>query len=319
MRVVPAADIDAILDFPSLIAALGEAFAADIETPLRHHHAIARPPGSDATLLLMPAWTGASVAGGGHIGVKVVSVFPDNGQRGLASVMGSYLLIDGASGKPLATMDGSALTLWRTAGASALAAAHLARPDAERLVMVGTGALAPFLVRAHRAVRPLAEVVIWGRDAAKAADLAARLTAAGIAAQATPDLEAAVRSADVVSAATLSRAPLIRGDWLKAGAHLDLVGAFRPDMRESDDAAVSRARLFVDTRAGALSEAGDLADPIRRGVIAPSDVAAELADLVARRHPGRQAVEEITLFKSVGTAIEDLAAARLVWARLAGG
>ncbi len=316
MRVLTASEIDGILDFPGLVAALGEAFTADIETPLRHHHTIARPPGADATLLLMPAWTGPSVAAGGHVGVKIVSVFPDNGARGLPSVMGAYLLIDGATGAPLAVMDGSALTLWRTAAASALAASFLARPEAARLVMVGTGSLAPFLVGAHGAVRPIADIAVWGRDPAKAAALVERLSREGIAARVATDLEAAVRDADIVSCATLSKAPLVCGAWLKPGAHLDLVGAFRPDMRESDDAAVRRASLFVDTRAGALEEGGDLADPIARGVVSAADIRADLADLVAGRHPGRSAAEEVTLFKSVGTAIEDLAAARLVFSRL---
>ncbi|HOV03505.1 MAG TPA: ornithine cyclodeaminase family protein, partial [Kaistiaceae bacterium] len=143
-----------------------------------------------------------------------------------------------------------------------------------------------------------------------------RLSREGIAARVATDLEAAVRDADIVSCATLSKAPLVCGAWLKPGAHLDLVGAFRPDMRESDDAAVRRASLFVDTRAGALEEGGDLADPIARGVVSAADIRADLADLVAGRHPGRSAAEEVTLFKSVGTAIEDLAAARLVFSRL---
>ncbi|MEZ5839814.1 MAG: ornithine cyclodeaminase family protein [Hyphomicrobiales bacterium] len=317
MRVLAAAEIDEVLDFPGLIEALREAFRSDVETPLRHHHTIARPD-ADATLLLMPAWTGPSVAAGGHVGVKVVSVFPANGGKGLPSVMGAYLLLCGETGRPLAVMDGQALTLWRTAAASALAASCVAAPGASRMLMVGTGALAPYLVAAHRAVRPITDVAVWGRDTAKAEALAARLRADGIAAAAVADLEPAARAADIISCATLSKSPLVMGDWLKPGAHLDLVGAFRPDMRESDDAAVSRASIFVDTRAGALTEGGDLADPLARGIIGADAVRADLFDLVAGRHAGRGDAGEITLFKSVGTAIEDLAAARLVWSRLAG-
>jgi ornithine cyclodeaminase len=183
--------------------------------------------------------------------------------------------------------------------------------------MVGTGALAPQLVRAHAAARPIAEVAIWGRAPDKAERLATALAAAlpGVAVRAVHDLESAARAADIVSCATLATEPLIRGAWLGPGQHLDLVGAFRPDMREADDEAVRRARVFVDTRAGALTEAGDVVQPLAAGVIAERDIQGDLFDL-ARGAPGRQGADEITLFKSVGTALEDLAAARLVAERL---
>lgn len=312
MRVVGADDVHRALDYPALIDALAAQFRAGAETPLRHHHAIEVPGGADATLLLMPAWQP-----GGALGVKLVTVFPDNGQRGLPAVQGVYLLLDGMTGVPRALIDGPALTARRTAAASALAARHLARPDARRLLMVGTGALAPQLVRAHVAARPIAEVAIWGRTPEKAERLAQDLAAAlpGVALRPVRHLAEAVPAADIVSCATLATAPLVRGVWLRPGQHLDLVGGFRPDMRETDDDAVRRARVFVDTRAGALKEAGDIVQPLKAGIIAERDIQGDLFEL-ARGATGRRDDDEITLFKSVGTALEDLAAARLVAERL---
>lgn len=315
MRVVTASDIAERLTPGALVEALREAFRADVSVPLRHHHPIARPGEADAMLLLMPAWRGGDRP---VMGTKIVSVFPGNGGRNLPAVFGSYVLSDGATGQPLAIMDGTALTVWRTAAASALASGYLSRPMAERLVMVGAGALAPHLIRAHCAVRPIRHVSVWNRSPSRAEALVDGLkgTLPAVSLTVAVDLAAAVEQADVVSCATIASAPIVAGEWLKPGAHLDLVGGYTPAMREADDAAVQRATLFVDTRTGGLKEAGDIVDPIRRGVIAEADVRADLFDLCRGVHPGRRDEREITLFKSVGTALEDLAAAELVWRRL---
>jgi ornithine cyclodeaminase/alanine dehydrogenase-like protein (mu-crystallin family) len=218
----------------------------------------------------------------------------------------------------LAIMDGRALTAWRTGAASALAARYLARADAAHLVMIGAGALAPHLVRAHAAVRPITRVTLWNRTRGKAVALAFGLAVSGIEVTVTDDLEGAVRDADIVSCATLSSEPLIRGTWLRRGTHVDLVGGFTPKMREADDQAVKRARLYVDTRAGAGKEAGDIVIPLKRGVIAQADIRGDLFDLCRGKVKGRTSATQITLFKSVGTAIEDLAAAILIWTSLPG-
>jgi ornithine cyclodeaminase len=315
MRVISADEIDRALTFPALIDALAEAFRGDIVTPERHHHDVERA-GGPGTLLLMPAWTGAASSGASFLGVKIVSVFPQNPTHGLPSVLGSYLLMDGATGAPLATLDGTRLTLWRTAAASALAARYLARADASRMVMVGAGALAPFLIRAHMSQRPLSEVAIWSRRPEAAQQVAERLRAEGLPAGATDDLESAVRAADLVSCATLSTAPLVKGAWLQEGAHLDLVGAFKPGMREADDKALQRAAVYVDTDR-ARTEGGDVAEALGSGAIRGEHVRGELADLCRGRLPGRAAPDEITAFKSVGTALEDLTAAILVWRNMA--
>jgi ornithine cyclodeaminase len=316
VRFVSADEIAAVLQFPALIAAIADAFRAEITVPLRHHHAMARK-GGEATLLLMPAWTEEGAQN--FIGTKVATVFPGNVARGQASVTGTYLLMKGDSGEPLAAIDGRVFTLWRTAASSALAASFLARADAESLLMVGAGALAPYLIRAHASVRPIRRIAIWNRTRVRAKSLAAELSSLGFDARAADDLESAVGAADIVSCATLSSTPLVQGNWLQSGTHLDLVGGFKPAMREADDETLKRARLYVDTRAGALKEAGDIVDPLRRGVIREQDIQGDLFDLCRGRVQGRASLDEITLFKSVGTAIEDLATAMLIWRRLGGG
>lgn len=312
MRFVGADEVDRVLAFPDLVETLREAFRAAITVPVRHHHMIPRP-GAEAILILMPAWHDSA---DGFIGTKIVTVFPDNATRAKPSVMGNYLLLSGETGEPLAVIDGVTLTLWRTAAASALAASYLARKDARRMVMVGAGALAPRLIAAHAAIRPIDEVLIWNRTAAHAEALAARLDRPGLRVRATDDLAGAVAAADIVTSATLSREPLIHGAWLKPGAHIDLVGAYTPKMREADDEAIRRARLYVDTRAGAPKEGGDIAQPLAAGLITETDIAGDLFDLCRNKAEGRRSEDEITLFKSVGTAIEDLAAAVEVYRRL---
>jgi ornithine cyclodeaminase len=304
LRVYSADEVHAALPWATLADALEDAFTAgDTDAPLRHAHAL----GAGGTLLLMPAWSPQA------LGVKLVTVMPEAAQRGVSTVQASYLLLDRTTGQPRALIDGEALTLRRTAAASALAAQLLARPDARRLLVVGTGRLAPWMAQAHVALRPdLAHVDVWGRNADAAEEVVETLREEGIDAEVAIDLRHAVEQADVISCATTAREPLLRGAWLRPGTHVDLVGAFRRDMREADDAAVLRARVFVDTYAGALAEAGDLTQPIERGVVARGHVRGELAQVLRGEVEGRAHRDEITLFKSVGTALEDLAAAALV-------
>jgi ornithine cyclodeaminase len=312
MRVITADEIDRALTWPALIEALRQGFRADIETPVRHHHAIPQP-GAEAMLLLMPAWTSGE---GSFLGCKVVTVFPDNGKLSKPAVLGSYLLMSGETGEPLAAMDGTLLTRWRTAAASALASSYLSREDSAHLVMVGAGALAPYMVRAHASVRPIRRVTVWNRTRGHAVQAAFGLAVGGIEVEVADDLEAAVRDADIVSCATLSATPLVCGKWLKKGCHVDLVGGFTPKMREADDDAVRKARVYVDTRAGALKEAGDIVQPLKSGALKKDGVRGELFELCRGKAKGRSSASQITLFKSVGTALEDLAAAMLVWRRL---
>jgi len=302
-----AAQVHAALPWDALVHALREAFQRPVEAPRRHAHRLS----AHDTLLLMPAWSEAA------LGVKVVTVMPQAPQCGGRSVQATYLLLDRHTGAPRAMFDGEALTVRRTAAASVLAASILAREDADTLLMVGTGALAPYMVQAYLAMRPaIRRVFVWGRDVTRATSMVQRLVVDGVTMSVATDLEAAVRDASIVCCATTATAPLVFGRWLSPGTHLDLVGGFTPAMREVDDTAILRSRVVVDTFAGALSEAGDLVDPIARGVVAVSHVTAELADLLPlHTQPSshrRRDEREITLFKSVGTALEDLAAATLV-------
>ena len=319
MLTISAAEVDRALTFSGLVETLRTAFRDGAVQPVRHHHTVERPDGAASTLLLMPAWTDLNAAGtskDGHIGVKIVTVSPYNNAIAKPAVMGLYLLLDGKTGEPQALIDGQRLTQWRTACASALAASYLAREDASRLLVIGAGALSPFLVKAHSAVRPIKSVRIWNRTPANAEKVAAALRAEGLPAEAAGDLGAEMAEADIVSSATISNEPLVRGAQLKTGAHVDLVGGFTPTMREADDAAITRARVYVDTRAGATKEAGDIVQPLASGVLKADAIVADLHELARGQKKGRQSADEITLFKSVGAALEDLAAGIAVYKAL---
>nr|AVU05115.1 imine reductase [Huperzia serrata] len=330
-RSISASTMRALLSYPSLVHVLQSAFAHPQRfcVPHRQHYPLSAqpPPHAPATLLIMPAWSHASSSSSrasALIGVKIATVFPANSDRGLPAVSASYLLLSAHTGLPLCVFDGNELTLWRTACASALAARFLAKTDARSLVMVGAGAMAPHLIKAHISVRPsLKTVVIWNRNPKKATDLAdllakdSAMEGVQFNGSSSTNLEVAVRDADIVSCATLSEAPLVEGKWLKRGVHLDLVGSFTPAMRECDDDAIRRCGVFVDSSL-ALREAGELAGAIQRGVISPQDVVADLSELARGEKLGRQTEEEMTLFKSVGCALEDLATAEYIYTNLYG-
>jgi len=295
------------LPYDQLVEALDDVFGSGVDSPERVHYEIPATDGAPGILLLMPAWRA-----GEALGVKVVTVFPDNAIRSLPAVHASYLLLEPQTGVPQAVIDGTELTVRRTACASALASRYLSRENATRLLMVGTGNLAPHLVRAHTMVRNLDQVTIWGRRREAAETVAAKLSDLSINVEVADDLQKAVGEADIVSCATLAERPLIEGRWLQPGQHLDLVGAFTPQMSEVDSAAVAASGVFVDTYQGAAEEAGDLIKAVSSGHFSLDDIQADLAELANADHPGRKTANEITLFKSVGAAIEDLAAATLL-------
>jgi len=304
MHIVDAAQTRHHLRFEALIAALQKMFVEGCEVPLRHRHDIGAQGGS---ILLMPAWQA-----GGFLGIKTVSIFPANGERGLPSVHAAYLLMDATTGVPLAMLDGNEITARRTAAASALAARYLARADAQRLLVVGGGRVARLLPHAFSAVRPITQVTVWTRRRESGLRMVEDLRSAGIDAKLAQDLKAAVGAADIVTCATLSEEPLVQGAWLKPGTHLDLIGGFAPGMRESDDDCFVGSRVFIDTDE-ALQKAGDLLAPIASGKFRAADVCATLTGLCRGVHAGRTEARDITVFKSVGSALEDLAAAILVY------
>lgn len=305
MKVFREEEVREMLPWPRVMAAIEEMLHAGCEAPLRQHYRVEAPGGADATLLLMPAWVP-----GKWLGVKIVTFFPANAGQSLPTISGAYALFDGATGRLAGLIDAEELTARRTAATSAIAAQRLARQDARVLLMVGTGRLSKNLVAAHAAVRSFEEIIVWGRSLRRAEAVVGQLSDLGFNARASDDIEGNVRVADVISCATSATDPLVRGAWLKEGAHLDLVGGFRPDMREVDDDVVRRASaIVVDTRGGA-KEAGDIAQPLRSGALAEAKIKADLAQLVRGEYPSRRSDREITLFKSVGFALQDLAAAR---------
>lgn len=313
MQIVDAATTRAQLPFSALIPALREAFARGCEAPLRHTHRIEDDSGTIGTVLVMPAWRA-----GARFGLKTVMIFPGNGALGKPGLHSTYQLFDARTGEPLALLDGDEITTRRTAAASALAASYLARADARRLLIVGAGRVAALIAAAMQAVRPIDEVIVWNHHHARAEELAATLEGDGIAARASADLAASVRAADIVSCATLSTRALIEGDWLAPGTHLDLIGSFTPQMREADPRCFARARVFVDTEE-ALAKAGDVLDATAAGSFAPQRLQGTLGALCGGHCAGRSGPDEITLFKAVGNALEDLAAAELVYEGLSAG
>jgi ornithine cyclodeaminase/alanine dehydrogenase-like protein (mu-crystallin family) len=306
MRSFDAAATRDALPFARLIPALRAMFARGCEVPSRHVHEIAAAKGTAMTSLLMPAWVP-----GGHYGVKIVNIAPANATRGLPGLHAAYLLFDATTGAPLALLDGAEITARRTAAASALAAQSLARDDARHLLVVGAGRVARLLPEAYAAVRDIEHVTVWARSFDKARALAAQWRDAGLHAEAAADLGHAVAAADIVSCATLATEPLVQGRWLRPGSHLDLIGSFTSAMREADDDCFRGAALYVDTDE-ALAKSGDLLGPISRAVFAATDVRGTLSTLGRGQAPGRRDAVERTVFKSVGTALEDLAAAMMV-------
>ena len=308
MQNISSEQLNQLLDYKSLTEALRKAFATDYTVPARHHYNFQNPgTGKANTLLLMPAWQS-----GAHVGVKLVIVAPENAKQNLPAIQGTYTLFDAKTGVPLAQMDAPMLTAKRTACASALASDFLSRKNSTSLLMIGTGVLAPHLIRAHASVRPIKEVFIWGRNFAKAKALAKELEHDIFTIKAIEKIELGMHT-DIISCATLSAEPLIKGKWLKPGQHLDLVGAYLPNMREADDEVVRRSVIFVDNIESACHETGDLFIPIQNGLITKEDIKADLFNLCKSEHNGRSNEHEITYFKSVGHALEDLAAAQLAF------
>jgi ornithine cyclodeaminase/alanine dehydrogenase-like protein (mu-crystallin family) len=273
------------LAFERLVPALRTAFAGKAQVPPRHVHGIetalqdGSSDSSTGTVLIMPAWSDA-----GFLGIKTINIFPGNSARGLPGLHATYVLYDARTGVPLAMMDGNEITARRTAAASALGASFLARQDARRLLVLGTGRIARMLPAAHASVRPIDEIAVWNHRPEGAETLAAQWRAEGWNARAVADLEAAVRRADIVSCATLATAPLVRGEWLAPGSHLDLIGSFTPAMREADVRCFAGARTFVDTDE-ALRKSGDLLDAMAAGTLRAQDVQGTLADLCRERAP----------------------------------
>ena len=311
MRVFDEQAVHAALPYPHLIEALIGHHRHDVDA--RGKAMLDMPSASgngDDIFLALPAWQH-----GKAIGAKLVSVFPDNEKNGsgLPSVQGVYVLFSGTNGSVQAVIEGASFTLRKTAADSGAGTRFLARQDAEHMLMVGAGALGPHLIQAHVAARPsIREVHVWNRTRARAEALVSNLSLDGVVLSVCDDLEGSARQADVISCATMATEPLILGDWLKPGAHLDLVGSFRPDMHECDATALRRATVFTDSPWSAIEDCGELTSALASGTIAPADIQANLFDFARDRHPGRQAADQITLFKNGGGGHLDLMVAQIL-------
>lgn len=310
MRYYTKEEIDGVLTYPSLIKALKNAFISNITVPPRHHHDFKNPKENiNSTLLLMPAWRESEV-----LGVKIVTVSPNNAKYNKPSIQGIYLLFNAQNGELSALLDGKALTAKRTAASSALASSFLSRKDSSSLLMIGTGALSIELIRAHASVRPIKDVFVWGRDFNKALKIQNELKS-DFNIKAIKNINETISNVDIISCATLSKEALVFGKYLRKGQHVDLVGAYKPDMREADDELIKTVDIFIDTPM-ALKETGDLKIPLDSKLITKEDIKADLFALCRNEHIGRENQDQITLFKSVGHALEDLAAAALVKEKL---
>lgn len=318
MQNITKAQLENYLDYPELIEALRRAFQEDFMVPPRHHHNYQNPKArKDSTLLLMPAWQA-----GKYLGIKVVTISPNNGKYDLPSVQGIYTLFDAHLGTPLTQIDALTLTTQRTAATSALASSFLSKKNSKTLLVIGTGKLAPELIRAHTAIRPIETVYVWGRNFEKAKGVVSFITNKlqdfeNSSFQISPitNIEEGIEKADIISAATLSPEPLIFGKKLKAGQHLDLVGAYLPTMREADDEAIRKSSVFVDTYDGA-KESGDILIPLENGILKFENICGDLFELCRGEKLGRKDNNEITIFKSVGHALEDLVAAKLIYEKM---
>lgn len=311
MKLISWDDVHRFGDYAAVVDALGTMYRSGCDVIKRMDMIQPTAQGDEGDCLLQPAWMR-----GRAFGVKIANVFPKNEElRNKPSILGLYLLFDGNTGETLACIDGPAETMIKTACNSAYASQLLSRKDASTLLMMGAGRLAPYLIEAHRAVRPIRKVLIWNRTAAKARDLAQRMNKTDKVHEAVTDLGLAIQAADVISCATYANTPILAGKWLKAGAHVDLVGSYRPDQREADDDVARRAkRLFVDARISTVEVSGDCIDPLSKGLLKREEIA-DLFEVSQGKAPGRTSATDITLFKSGGGGHEDLATALLIYQR----
>lgn len=297
-----------VLDYETLIQQIQRLFGSSIQAPPRIHIPLPTPPGeAEGTLLVMPAWQADN-----YLGIKTITVYPSNPSKDLATIQGVYLLFDATTGSPLISLSAGLLTSFRTAATSALASSYLSRSDASTLAIIGTGQLAPFLVEAHATVRHIKKVLVWGRTAEHVSTFVKKLKGGAYEVVVLDQLDDRLLAADIISTATFSQHALIHHYHVSKGCHIDLVGAFTPAMRESDSQLIAKGSLFLDDRAS-LKESGDIVIPLYEGLIRPETIKGDLFDLCQENKKGRVDADEITIFKSVGHAAEDLAAAQLIY------
>lgn len=309
MKTLDAEQVNSALSFPRLIDALQDALSRQFSMPARMVYSLDEAEGNHDAFAVLPCWTDSLIA------VKAFTYFPDNPKPAFESLYSKIMLFDRAHGEPLALVDGTSVTFWRTAGISGLASRLLSREDSETLLLLGTGNLAHYIIMAHASVRPLKRVLVWGRSPEKVDQVVQRASEMldTIEVSAVVDLQAACASADIIVSATGSHEPLVKGEWVKAGTHTDFLGNHLPSKRECDTNLILKSKVYVDSRINCFREAGEILVPISEGVFSTDKVVAELSEMCAMKCPLRTGDSEITLFKSVGMALGDLVGAGLAY------
>ncbi len=308
MKIVSADEVHAALRFPDLVDALQDAFSKDFTMPPRKVFLLDEKDDNHDAFALLPSWNDKV------IGVKAFTYFPSPAE-GYQSLYSKIMLFDREHGQPLALVDGTTVTFWRTAGISGLASRLLSREDSETLLLLGTGNLSTYIIRAQASVRSLKRVMIWGRTPSKAAAVAETMRSElpEIEFATVEDVEAACGEADIVVAATGSHEPVVKGDWIKPGTHTDFIGNHHATKRECDTALVAKSKLYADSRDNCFREAGEILVPISEGVISEESVVGQLTEMCTAAVPLRESADEITLFKSIGMALSDLVGASCVY------
>lgn len=315
MKIISPEEVHQALSYPELVDALQETFSGEFTMPPRNVYLLDDNDANHDAFAVLPSWNQ------GLIGVKAFTYFPDNPGPQYKSLYSKILLFDRAHGEPLALVDGTSVTFWRTAGISGLATRLLSREDSETLLVLGTGNLAPYMVRANASVRPLKRVLIWGRTPANAEKVVQQLQGEleGIDISVAADIQGACAEADIVVSATGAHEPLVLGDWIKEGTHTDFIGNHHATKRECDTALILKSKVYADSYANCFKEAGEVLVPISEGVFTKEDVVGELPEMCQGTVPLRESDSEITLFKSIGMGISDLVGAGLAYKVASGG
>ena len=307
MKVISAEEVHSALSYPELVDSLQEAYGAKYSMPPRQVFLLDENTNNDAFAVL-PSWNDQ------FIGVKAFTYFPE-AEAPYKSLYSKILLFNRDHGEPLALVDGTTVTFWRTAGISGLATRLLSREDSETMLLLGTGNLAPYIIRANLSVRPLKKVMVWGRNLAKAEAVVETMQKefSNVEFSAIEDRQTACSEADIVVAATGSHEPIVLGEWIKPGTHTDFIGNHHADKRECDTALITKARVYADSKVNAFKEAGEILVPIKEGVFAEEGVIAELSEMCRGDAVLRENEEDVTLFKSIGMAMSDLVGAGLAY------
>jgi len=305
MKILSADDVYAALAYPDLVDALQEAYVGSFNMPPRQVFLLDDSPENHDAFAVLPSWNDELIA------VKSFTYFPENPKPKYASLYSKIMLFDRKHGQPLALVDGTSVTFWRTAGISGLASRLLSREDAKTLLLLGTGNLAPYIIRAQLSVRPIDRVMVWGRTPGNAQRIVGQFATENEAVrfEVAEDLQAACRDADIIVSATGSHEPLVLGDWIKPGTHTDFIGNHHATKRECDTALVTKSKVYADSYVNCFKEAGEVLVPIAEGAITKNHVVGELTEMCSGSVKLRESDEEITLFKSIGMALSDLVGA----------